>query len=111
MDETNLKLPGYTRHLFICGHERQEGSARPHCQGRGSLDILSKLKMLTREAGINNVRVQKSGCLDYCEQGISCVVYPEGVWYSLKDDTNLLDLVEHLQSGTIAEQLRMQIDN
>lgn len=111
MDETNPKLPGYTRHLFICGHERQEGSTRPHCQGRGSLEVLSKLKMLTREAGLNNVRVQKSGCLDYCEQGISCVVYPEGVWYSLKDDTNLLDLVEHLRAGTVAEKLRMQIND
>lgn len=111
MDETNPKLPGYTRHLFICGHERQEGSKRPHCQGRGSLEVLSKLKMLTREAGLNNVRVQKSGCLDYCEQGISCVVYPEGVWYSLKDDTNLLDLVEHLRAGTVAEKCRMQIND
>ncbi len=111
MDETNPKLPGYTRHLFICGHERQEGSTRPHCQGRGSLEVLSKLKMLTREAGLNNVRVQKSGCLDYCEQGISCVVYPEGVWYSLKDDTNLLDLVEHLRAGTVAEKCRMQIND
>lgn len=110
MGETNPKLPGYTRHLFICGHERQEGSKRPHCQGRGSLEVLSKLKMLTREAGLNNVRVQKSGCLDYCEQGISCVVYPEGVWYSLKDDTNLLDLVEHLRAGTVAEKCRMQIN-
>ncbi len=111
MGETNPKLPGYTRHLFICGHERQEGSKRPHCQGRGSLEVLSKLKMLTREAGLNNVRVQKSGCLDYCEQGISCVVYPEGVWYSLKDDTNLLDLVEHLRAGTVAEKCRMQIND
>ena len=111
MDGTNQKEPGYSRHLFICGHERQEGSSRPHCQGRGSLDILSKLKMLTREAGLMNVRVQKSGCLDYCEQGISCVVYPEGVWYSLKEDSNLLDLIEHLRSGTVAEKMAMQIDD
>ena len=25
----------------------------------------------------------KSGCLGQCERGISCVVYPEGVWYTL----------------------------
>ena len=111
MDAKNRETPGYTRHLFICGHERQEGSARPHCQGRGSMELLSQLKMLTREAGLKNIRVQKSGCLDYCEQGISCVVYPEGTWYSLKDDVHLSDLVEHLRIGTVAEKLRMQIED
>lgn len=102
--------PGYSKHVFVCGHERPEGAQRPHCLGRGSLELLSQLKALSREAGLENVRVQKSGCLDYCEHGISCVVYPEGVWYTLQNQEDLLSIVEHLRSGKIDDKIRMKLN-
>ena len=30
------------------------------------------------------VRANKAGCLDYCAQGPTVVVYPEGVWYRVR---------------------------
>ncbi|MEK9730426.1 MAG: (2Fe-2S) ferredoxin domain-containing protein [Candidatus Poseidoniales archaeon] len=102
--------PGYLKHVFVCGHERPEGAQRPHCSGRGSLQLLSQLKALSREAGIEKVRIQKSGCLDYCEHGISCVVYPEGVWYTLQGEADLPSIIEHVRGGKIAGHLLMKLD-
>ena len=101
---------GYRRHMFICGHERSSDANRPCCFARDSLSLLKNLKMTAKEEGFSNVRVQKSGCLDFCENGISCVVYPEGVWYTLTGDENIPALIEHLRSGTIAEHLRMNLE-
>ena len=69
---------------------------------------MKALKSAAKAEEIANIRVQKSGCLSQCERGISCVVYPEGVWYTLTDQENVKELLEHLRSGTIAEHLRMK---
>ena len=68
---------------------------------------MKAVKMAAKAEGIQNIRVQKAGCLGQCEQGISCVVYPEGVWYTLTGEENIPELLEHLRSGTVAEELRM----
>ena len=41
-------------------------------------------KARIKEMGLNGagkIRVQRAGCLDRCEEGPTCVVYPDGVWY------------------------------
>ena len=68
---------------------------------------MKAVKMAAKAEGIQNIRVQKAGCLGQCEQGISCVVYPEGVWYTLTGEENIPELLEHLRTGTVAEELRM----
>ena len=70
---------------------------------------MKAVKMAAKAEGIQNIRVQKAGCLGQCEQGISCVVYPEGVWYTLTGEENIPELLEHLRSGTVAEELRMVV--
>ena len=65
---------------------------------RGSLDLMRELKQRAR-AGSDLNLMQKSGCLDFCEQGPTCVVYPEGVWYSLKDKAAL-----ELSSNTLSRE-------
>ena len=68
---------------------------------------MKAIKTAAKAEGIANIRVQKSGCLSNCENGISCVVYPEGVWYTLTGEENIPDLIEHLRSGTVATHLLM----
>lgn len=74
---------GFRRHVFVCTHERPEGAARPSCGRRGSMDLMVALKRAAKGRGLQDVRVQKSGCLDRCEHGPSAVVYPEGRWLTL----------------------------
>ncbi len=72
---------------------------------------MKAVKTAAKVEGIGNIRVQKAGCLGQCENGISCVVYPEGVWYTLSGEENIPELLEHLRSGTIAEDLRMILED
>ena len=68
------------------------------------------LKTSAKKAGIKNVRVQKSGCLDFCEFGTTCVVYPEGVWYSLPDESSIGDVLTHLKTGKVAEHPLLELN-
>ena len=101
---------GYSRHVFICGHQRPEGSVRANCFDRGSIDYMKSLKLAAVKAGLGGIRVQKSGCLDYCDQGTTCVVYPEGVWYTISDENDLIPILEHLKTGKIAEKQLLKLD-
>jgi (2Fe-2S) ferredoxin len=52
--------------------------------------------------------VNKAGCLDRCEQGVSCVIYPDGIWYTIPDDdAAIARIVEHLAGGKPASEFRM----
>jgi len=111
-DPKGRETPGYGRHVFICGHERPPDASRPCCSARGSLEVLKRLKTAARGEGLRGVRVQKSGCLDFCENGISCVVYPEAIWYSIKNpDEDIPAILEHLRSGIPADSCRMILED
>jgi (2Fe-2S) ferredoxin len=57
-------------------------------------------------AGPGEVRVNKAGCLDRCAGGPVAVVYPEGVWYSYVDTTDIDEIVEsHLKNGQVVQRL------
>ncbi|DAC35830.1 MAG: hypothetical protein QF365_00985 [Candidatus Thalassarchaeaceae archaeon] len=103
MTDEKLRL-----HAFVCTNQRDATKSRECCAAKNSLDVMGKLKRAARTAGITDVRVNKSGCLDNCEQGISCVVYPEGIWYTIPDDDEAISrIVEHLAGGKPAEEFRM----
>ncbi len=42
------------------------------------------MKARAKELGIENIRVNKAGCLDRCELGPVVVMYPEGNWYKIE---------------------------
>jgi (2Fe-2S) ferredoxin len=59
-------------------------------------------------AGPGQVRVNKAGCLDRCAGGPVAVVYPEAVWYTFVDTSDIDDIVRsHLQNGQVVERLRV----
>jgi (2Fe-2S) ferredoxin len=57
------------------------------------------------------VRANKAGCLDACEQGPVVVIYPEGVWYRIRTDQDVLDVMnEHIERGRIVDRLVVRFD-
>jgi (2Fe-2S) ferredoxin len=111
-DPKGRDSPGFERHLFICGNQRDADHPRGCCADKGSLELVRTMKRAAKAAGISDVRVQKSGCLDYCENGISCVVYPEGVWYSIQNpEEDIPAILEHLRTGIPAETCRMKLED
>ena len=96
--------------MFICAHERSPDKDRECCAAKDSLALMKAIKTAAKVEGIPRIRVQKSGCLSQCERGISCVVYPEAVWYTLTGPENVEAMLAHLRDGTVADALRMKPD-
>jgi (2Fe-2S) ferredoxin len=54
------------------------------------------------------VRANKAGCLDHCALGPSVVIYPEGVWYSVKTESDVTEIMErHVLNGEVVTRLLM----
>jgi (2Fe-2S) ferredoxin len=73
------------------------------------MELMRKLKQSVRESGRKDLRVQKSGCLDFCEFGPTCVVYPDGAWYALDDEATLEAVFNHLLTGEIDEHATLRM--
>ena len=66
------------------------------------------MKAKAKSLGIEKVRINASGCLDKCEQGPTVVIYPEGVWYTIRKEADVEDIInEHLLKGKTVEHLLM----
>ena len=101
----------YQRHIFFCTNDRGADAERPSCNQCGSAGLRDYAKKRMKEMGLTGagkVRVNKSGCLDRCEEGPVCVVYPEAVWYTYIDEADIDDIIDfHLVKGEVVERLRI----
>jgi (2Fe-2S) ferredoxin len=100
-------VPYFERHVFFCLNERPEGQAC--CAQHGAQAAFEHCKAQVKAQGLagpGKVRVNKAGCLDRCAGGPVLVVYPEGVWYSYVDTSDIDDIIEsHLKNGQIVQRL------
>jgi (2Fe-2S) ferredoxin len=100
----------YKHHVFFCLNHREDGS-RPSCAGCGAQDMQEYAKKRVKKLGLageGKVRINKAGCLDRCEEGPVVVVYPEAVWYTYVDESDIDEIVDsHLSGGRIVERLRI----
>ncbi len=76
-------------HIFVCTNRRPDGHARGSCAARGAEHLRDYMKVRAKELGIGGIRVNTAGCLDRCEQGPCVVVYPEGIWYHVRDEADV----------------------
>jgi (2Fe-2S) ferredoxin len=99
----------YQRHIFFCLNQRANGE--DCCAAHGAQQGFERCKAQVKAAGLagpGQVRVNKAGCLDRCAAGPVAVVYPEAVWYSFVDDSDIDEIVEsHLKNGQVVERLRV----
>lgn len=101
----------YERHVFFCCNQRDAAEGRPCCNGKGASAMRDYAKQRVRELGMDGegkTRVNQAGCLDRCEEGPCVVVYPEAVWYTYVDRSDIDEIIEeHLGHGRIVERLRI----
>jgi (2Fe-2S) ferredoxin len=97
----------YERHIFFCLNERKGGEES--CAQHRAQDGFDRCKSQIKAAGLSGpgqVRVNKAGCLDRCAGGPVAVVYPEAVWYTFVDASDIDEIVEsHLKNGRVVERL------
>ena len=97
----------FKRHIFFCLNERKNGEAC--CAQQNAQVAFDHCKSRVKALGLSGpgqVRVNKAGCLDRCSGGPVVVVYPEGVWYTYVDNTDIDEIVEsHLKNGQLVDRL------
>ena len=99
----------YRRHVFCCTNERPPGHPRGSCKAKGSEGLRNYLKARAKQLGLDDMRINSAGCLDRCELGPTMVVYPEGVWYTYRDQADLDEILQtHLVEGGRVERLMLK---
>lgn len=99
----------YQRHVFFCCNQRDNGEAC--CNDKGATAMRDYAKRCVKEldmSGEGKLRINVAGCLDRCDEGPCIVVYPEGVWYTYVDKTDIDEIIEeHLKHGRVVQRLRI----
>jgi len=99
----------FKHHVFFCTNQRSEGEACCNNLGAGDMRAYAKDKVKALGARVpGKVRINAAGCLDRCEEGPVLVVYPEAVWYTFVDRTDIDEIVDrHLVGGEVVERLKI----
>ena len=101
----------YQRHVFFCVNERGPDADRSSCNQCGARKMRDYAKQRIKELGLageGRVRINQAGCLDRCEEGPTCVVYPEGTWYTYVDELDIDEIIDsHLVNGTPVDRLKI----
>lgn len=97
----------YERHIFFCLNQRENDQAC--CAQHRAQEAFDRCKAQARAQGLlgpGKVRVNQAGCLDRCAAGPVAVVYPEAVWYSYVDASDIDEIVQsHLRDGVLVQRL------
>jgi len=101
----------YRKHIFFCTNDRGADADRPSCNRCGASEMRDYAKQRIKElgqAGPGKVRVNVAGCLDRCEEGPVCVVYPDAIWYTYVDESDIDEIIEsHLLADKPVERLKI----
>lgn len=100
----------YRKHVFCCTNERAAGDPRGCCKHKGSERLRNYMKARAKELGLSDLRINTAGCLDRCELGPSVVIYPEGVWYTVRTPEDVDEILRvHLIGGGRVRRLMMDV--
>jgi (2Fe-2S) ferredoxin len=99
----------YDKHVFFCCNQRDNGERCCNDAGSSRLRDYAKGRIKALKlSGEGKVRINQSGCLDRCEEGPVMVVYPEAVWYTYVDQSDIDEIIdEHIVNGRIVARLRI----
>ena len=98
----------FDKHVFFCTNQRANGDSCCNNFGAQKLRdyVKDKVKQLAISNAENRIRINSAGCLDRCDEGPVLVIYPEGIWYTFVDESDLDEIIsEHLQHGRIVARL------
>jgi (2Fe-2S) ferredoxin len=96
-------------HVFFCANQRDDGAKC--CADAGGQAMRDYAKKKIKQLNLNGpgkCRINLAGCMDRCDEGPVLVVYPEAVWYTFVDETDIDEIIEeHLRHGRIVKRLQL----
>lgn len=94
-------------HVFFCLNQRADGEAC--CMDKGAEAVFDYMKARVKKLGLNGqdkVRINRAGCFDRCGEGPLLVIYPQAIWYTYVDNSDIDEIIEsHLMNGKVVERL------
>jgi (2Fe-2S) ferredoxin len=98
----------YKKQVFFCMNERIGGDC---CMSKKSKEAQMHAKELIIKLelkGKGGVRINQTDCLGRCDEGPVLVVYPEGIWYTYKDQDDVDEIIRtHVVNGKIVKRLKI----
>ena len=99
----------FQHHVFFCCNQRAEGESC--CNNHGASKMQTYAKDRIAQLGLKGkgkIRINKAGCLDRCDDGPVLVVYPDNVWYTFVDESDIDEIIDaHLIGGRVVERLKL----
>ena len=90
--ETRQSYPSNQHTIFVC-----QGTG---CTSGKSVEIREALEKAVADLGLDNVKVDFTGCHGFCQQGPIAVVEPEGIFYTHVSIEDVSEIVQsHLRDG------------
>jgi len=87
-------------HVFICTNCKSQEEQAQHVDKENTHDA-KNLRDLTKKKSKTlfgkSVRINKSGCLGRCDEGVACVLYPSAKWLtelSSGDTDKVIEAIE-----------------
>jgi (2Fe-2S) ferredoxin len=78
---------------------------------KGAVELRDYMKKRAKALGLEGVRINNAGCLDRCELGPNLVIYPEGVWYTYRNQADIDEILEtHVKGGGRVARLMLEVD-
>ncbi len=100
--------PYYQKQVFFCMNERIDGDC---CMSKKSKKAQIYAKNMIKELDLKRkggVRINQTDCLGRCDEGPVLVVYPEGIWYTYKDQDDVDEIIHtHVLNGKIVQRLKI----
>ena len=92
----------YIKHIFVCDNVRV-GQGKGCCGPKGGLDIQKAMKKKILSLGLSSRdRANRAGCLNFCQNGVTLVIYPQGIWYG---QVTLEDVDEIIEKSIIHDEI------
>lgn len=100
----------FEKHVFVCENKRDPSAPRPSCGHKNSAQLRNFMKDKVKEmCPGRSIRVNMAGCLDRCEEGPSVVVYPDGKWFKIETEEQVVEFIrETLIEGKTSTHLSMK---
>ncbi|EBO9655762.1 (2Fe-2S) ferredoxin domain-containing protein [Salmonella enterica subsp. enterica] len=100
-------IPPHRYHVYMCHG--------PRCARRGANRLCKLLAQQLREAGLleleGGVLLTRTHCQFPCNLGPVLTVYPEGTWYRIGSEEDIVRLVrEHFLQGVPVDNLRLNVE-
>jgi (2Fe-2S) ferredoxin len=99
-------IPPHARRLLLCNG--------PRCTRRGALPLWKKLRETLKAAGKlecdGGVHITRTQCQFPCDLGPTASLYPEGEWYRIRDEEEVLRWVqERIVEGRSVPDMLMKV--